>query len=352
MGHHGRVPENVVMTGAGGPVGRRVAQLLLRDPGVGRVVAAVAADEVPPVDTEPTPLPADADQAKRLLEGVDALVLLGSPAPGSADDLDGSGRTGVDLASARRLLEAASAVRTVVVLSSALVYGAWPNNPVPLTEDTALRPDPDLPYAVGLGQLEAMANEWRAGHPRATVAVLRPAIAVARDRAEWLSRSPWHGTGMRVRRAEAPLQFVHLDDVAGAVDLARRRRLDGAYNVAPDGWLTPDALAALAGPAPLNGLPPALTEPLLTWRSRAVAPTAAAAAAVDHSWVVANDRLRAEGWDPTHTNEEAFVAADEVGAWRGMNPRTRQELSLAAVGAVAVAVVTGVVVLIRRARRG
>jgi nucleoside-diphosphate-sugar epimerase len=47
------------------------------------------------------------------------------------------------------VLDAASAagVTHVVVLSTAMVYGAWGNNPVPLTEDAPLRPDPSLVYA-------------------------------------------------------------------------------------------------------------------------------------------------------------------------------------------------------------
>jgi nucleoside-diphosphate-sugar epimerase len=344
------MPETVVMTGAGGPVGRRVAALLLRDPGVGRVVSLLAEGEVAPVGIEAVRRPVDPDEAKRLLDEVDTLLLLGSPGTGDGD-LDGTGRTGIDLAGDRVLLGSASSVRTVVVLSSALVYGAWPNNPVPLTEDAALRPDPDLPYAVALGQLEAIAGEWRAGHPGGTVGVLRPTLAVAGDRSDWLARSPWYGAGVAVAPDDAPRQFVHLDDVAEAVDLARRRRLDGAFNVAPDGWLNAAAIAALAGPAPRVGLPPAWAERWLAWRRRDGASTAAVVAAVANPWVVANDRLRAVGWEPQHTNEEAFVVADRVGQWRGMSPRTRQELSLAAVAVAAAAAVVGAVLLVLRPRK-
>lgn len=350
MGQNGAVPETVVMTGAASPVGRRVAELLRRDPGVTRVVSLVAEGEVAPVGVEVVRRPSDPDDAKRLLEGVDAVLLLGA-AGGDGGDLDGTGRTRIDLVGDRALFAAASSVRTVVVLSSALVYGAWPNNPVPLTEDAPLRPDPDLPYGVSLGQLEATAAEWRTAHPDATVAVLRPTLAVAGDRSEWLSRSPWRGAGVAVGPADAPRQFVHLDDVAAAVDLARRHRLDGAYNVAPDGWLNAEAIAALAGPAPRVGLPPAWAERWLGWRSGGGAPTAAVVAAVANPWVVANDRLRAAGWEPQHTNEEAFVVADRVGRWRAMSPRARQELSLGAVAVAAAAGVVGVILLIRRARR-
>lgn len=339
-----------MLTGAGGPVGRRVTRLLLRDPGVDRVVAVVAGHEVAPVGVEPARLPVPAAEAKRLLDGADTLVLLGAPGVGQVD-LDGTGRTDVDLDGARVLLDAASSVRTVVVLSSALVYGAWPDNPLPLTEDTALRPDPDLPYAVALGQLEALVAGWRDGHPGATVAILRPALAVAPDRRGWLSRSPWRGVGVAVGRDEAPRQFVHLDDVAAAVDLARRRRLDGAFNVAPDGWLNPEAIAALTGPAPRVGLPPGWARWWLRWRGGAGGATDAVAAVVANPWVVANDRLRTEGWEPQHTNEEALVSADEVGRWRAMSPRARQELSLAVAGAAVAAIAGGIVLLVVRRRR-
>jgi len=58
----------------------------------------------------------------------------------------------------RRLLNAASAagVRHLVVLSTATVYGAWPNNPVPITEDAPLRPVPDFAYAVGHAEVEQL----------------------------------------------------------------------------------------------------------------------------------------------------------------------------------------------------
>jgi len=48
------------------------------------------------------------------------------------------------------VLDAAGAVGAthLVLLSSATAYGAWANNPVPLTEDAPLRPNPELEFAV------------------------------------------------------------------------------------------------------------------------------------------------------------------------------------------------------------
>jgi hypothetical protein len=65
---------------------------------------------------------------------------------------------------------------------------------------------------------------------------------------------------------------------------------------------------------------------------------------------VANDRLRAEGWVPTHTNEEALVAVSDA-SWRDVSPRRRQELALGASAAVVVGAAVGAVALLRRHRR-
>jgi len=70
-----------------------------------------------------------------------------------------------------------------------------------------------------------------------------------------------------------------------------------------------------------------------------------------HPWVVANDRLRADGWTPASSNEEAYVAAHRAGPWATLSPRRRQEVALGAAGAALIGAAVGVVSLVRR-RRG
>jgi len=345
----------VVITGADGPLGRRVCARVASDPAVGRVIAVGALNGPGPFPpgVEACALGLSDPALARLLDGATVVVHLGST---SGPDLDGTGGSEVDLAGARALFSAAAdaGVSRLVVLSSAMVYGAWPNNAVPLTEDAPLRPDPGLPYAVAKAELERLAGEWRFGHPGASVAILRPAIAVAPERAEWLAKAPWSTAGVQLSDAEAPLQFVHLDDLAAAVDLARRDGLDGAFNVAPDGWLTVEARRELEGMSPRLRLP----EP---WASRVAAlgfraglrrvPPEVAAYTV-HPWAVANDRLRAAGWSPLQTNEEAYVDAGVTGPIARLSPRHRQELSLAVAGGAVAAIAVGVGLLVRRHRRG
>ena len=75
-----------------------------------------------------------------------------------------------------------SARGAIVRISSATVYGAWPNNPVPLTEDAPLRPNPHFSPAVQGAEVERLLAEWRADHPDVTVTTLRSAPVVGPGR--------------------------------------------------------------------------------------------------------------------------------------------------------------------------
>src|SRR5207302_9169192 len=99
-------------------------------------------------------------------------------------------------------------------------------------------------------------------------------------------------------------------------------------------------------------LPRGLARPLgrIGWRLSRRGTPAEALPWTMHPWVVANDRLRAAGWQPTHTNEEAFVAAARPNPFSRLFARRRQEVTLAGAAIVAAGVVAGIVALIRRRR--
>jgi nucleoside-diphosphate-sugar epimerase len=260
-----------------------------------------------------------------------------------------------DGALARRVLDAASAVGAehVVLLSSAIVYGAWANNPVPITEDAPLRPNPGVVAASEKAELERTAAEWRDAHPAATVTILRPTVTVSADGNGWLARALARSTSLPVTDDEPPAQFLDVDDLAAAADLARRDRLDGPRNVAPDGWISGDTARSLAGGTFRVRLPEraALQLARVRWRW-GLAPTPPSLLPFTvHPWVIANDRLKADGWSPASTNEEAYVGAHRAGPWATLSPRRRQELALGAAGAALVGgVAAGVAGVRRRAR--
>src|SRR5690606_15822130 len=190
-----------------------------------------------------------AAELKAVLEGATALVHLGRT---DGAELDGTGAGGVDVEGTRHLLDAAGSagVDRVVVLSSATVYGAWPGNPVPLTEEAPLRPNPGVAMAAEKAELEQAAADWRADHPGSTVTLLRPAVTVSGAGNGWLARALSRSSGVPVTDDEPPAQYLDVTDLAAAVDLARRARIDGPRNVAPDGWVDGETVRALAGGVP------------------------------------------------------------------------------------------------------
>lgn len=364
-GFHGTEAESVTVIGASSPLGRRVVDLVASDPAVSRVVAVdLGRPESASVDTPPVlalehgrtttverVMLGPSDALDGLFRGAAAVVHLGWAAAGG--DLDPASAGQIVPAGTRVLAAADRAGATrLVLVSSATVYGAWTTNPVPLTEDAVLKPNPGFEAAVALAELERVVAEWTDDHPSARVAVARPVTTVAPDNPGWLARALRSALGFPVEDHDPPTQFLHLDDLASAVDVCRRAGLKGPVNVAPDGWLDgPDRRALDVRPR--VRLPERVAGRVHGWRWRlGVAPTPPSLLPYAvHPWVVANDKLRAAGWTPGFTNEEAWVAGHPAGPLATLSPRRRQELILGAAGAALAGGGAVAVAAIRRNRR-
>jgi nucleoside-diphosphate-sugar epimerase len=343
----------IAITGVSGGAGQLVLRRLAEDSSVTRVIGIDARDPAfrpPALEFHRLDL-ASAD-LKSVLEPADSLVHLSflvAPRP----DARLTERVNID--GTRRVLDAAAGagIGAIAVVSSAMVYGAWPNNPVPLTEEAPLRPNPGVTFATQKAEVERMVIEWADDHPAVRVSILRPVTVVGPWVNGHLSQIFRDGLPVRMRGPGPPAQFVHHDDMAAAVQLVIRARLDGVFNVAPDGSIPHDDLLALAAPRLRVRLPWSAGGRVarLAWAAGVVETPSALTPYLEHAWVVANDRLRAAGWEPQHTNEEAFVAAAEPSVFQDMSARRRQQLMLSAAAGGVLAAAGGAVAFVRRTRR-
>jgi nucleoside-diphosphate-sugar epimerase len=313
--------RRVYVRGVRGGLGGRVAELLRSVDGLKVVVATGDAP------------------ATRVLGTFDTIVDVGLA------DHDLLGRRGESVtSSAQELLADAATLEAdlLVVVSSAMVYGARASNPVPLTEDAVLRPDPTFVYARQLASAEDEVELWRAAAPGRRVAMLRPAIPIAANNTSSLARALTAGLGQRFGEVDPDAQFVHHDDVASAVLIAVERRLDGVYNVAPDGSIPGERVRALSGQRLRLPAPDRIADLVGAWQwrfQRGPIPPGLRSYTRE-TWIVANDKLRAEGWRPTVTNEQAYVEGTEAKWYTMVTPKRRQELALGAM----VAAIVGLVV--------
>lgn len=349
----------VLLNGATGPLGRRVVDLVHSDPAVDELIAV---ERVAPADSPmgvrvTTPVGLHGPETIAGLRGpIDVVMLASSEGP----DRDGSTMRGVDLPTASALLDALGSieVRRLVVLSSAMVYGAWPDNPVPLTEEAILRPNPGCRYAAHKAELERLAFEWAEARPASSpveVSVLRPAVTVHSDpdAVDWMERSLWHTPTARSGDADPLAQFLHLDDLARAIEHARRFGPSGPLNVAPDGWITTERQVELTGRTNRPRVPAAVAGRVarMRWRWRSTSTPPDIVSYTVHPWVVANDRLRSSGWTPTYSNDEAFIVANREGWWASLNARRRQDVALGVLAGATVALGFGVAGVVRLVRQ-
>ena len=213
-------------------------------------------------------------------------------------DSDPRERRARNVRGAQTVLTAAAAERVgrVVLVTSAMVYGARPDNPVPLPEDAPLLADSGGSLAGDLLEIEELARRSRRVNPGTSVTVVRPAALVG-DAVDTLLTRHFEAPRLLVVRGCAPRwQFCHVDDLAAALELAATGVVDGDFAVGCDGSLSQAEVESLSGLKSLE-LPARLTFSTAQRLHRlGVIPSPSAELRyVVYPWVVECAALRAAG---------------------------------------------------------
>ena len=348
------VPPVVAVTGAARGVGHALVTRLAGSPRVRRVVAI---DDHRGDAAGVTWRMADVRDpmlASRLA-GVD--VVVHADIDTSADG-DPRQRRARNVRAAQTVVTAAAAeqVGRVVLVTSAMVYGARPDNPVPLPEDAPLLADSGGSLAGDLVEIEELARRSRRANPGTAVTVVRPAALVG-DAFDTLLTRHFEAPRLLAVRGCAPRwQFCHVDDLASALELAAAGEVAGNFAVGCDGALTAAEVEELSGLKSVE-LPARLTFSAAQ-RLHRIGMTPAASAElryVVYPWVVDCAALRSAGWQPSFTNAEALAVllAGRDGHHAVAGRRiARKDAAITAAGAAGTAAaVIGTAAIVRHARK-
>jgi nucleoside-diphosphate-sugar epimerase len=342
----------VAVTGAAGPLGQLVLERLVA---AGHHKRVVAIDVDRGAAKGVTWRLADVrDPALRArLAGVDTVVHLATDRdPGSAP----ADRRALNVRGTDVLLTSAAAagVRRLVLLTSAMVYGAGADNPVPLPEDAPLRAEPDLTLVGDWVEMERLATRAARAYPSLQVVRVRPASLVGPVSDSMLPRLFEAPRLLVIKGSRPRWQFCHVEDLVTALVLAAEGAVRDAVTVASDGWLEQAQVEQISGMRSI--VVPSAVAYATAERLHRVGVLPAPASELRYlanPWVVGAERLRAAGWEPTWTNEAALAAhLEEAGHAPGHGgPRLQRKDATRAAAGAAVAVVGTVAIARARASR-
>jgi UDP-glucose 4-epimerase len=154
----------------------------------------------------------------------------------------------INVGGTRNVFESVRELRPTrfLMASSATAYGAWPDNPVPITEGWRLKAREEFQYAADKTTVEAAIQSIADELPDVAVAWTRPTIIGGKGTNNYLSRLVLQIPMIVLPDGEdVPLQFVHEDDCAAATWEILRQNARGPFNIGPNDWVPLTRMAKL-----------------------------------------------------------------------------------------------------------
>lgn len=261
-------PQSVLITGAGGYLGRLLVKALAEDPGPLRTIVALdlrpaPAARLPGVEYVTGDVRSPTVAAALRRHAVEAVVHLAAVVtPGRRSDraLEYS----VDVEGTRNVLDSclAAGVAHLVVTTSGASYGYYADSPRWLVETDPLRGNREFAYSDHKRQVEEMLARYRAAHPQLGQLVFRPGTILGETTGNQITDIFDRPVIVGLAGCPSPFVLVWDQDVVSCLVQGLRERQTGIYNLAGDGVLTLKEMAGLMRkpylPLPVAGVAAAL----------------------------------------------------------------------------------------------
>ena len=195
--------------------------------------------------------------------------------------------------------------------SSTLAYGAYPDNPIPLTENHPLRGNKEFHYSRNKMLVEQILDDFEANYEGSMlIGRIRPSTILSHDLKNYIAeilKGGWRSFFlMPFSDPKTPIQFLHVNDAIQAFNLMVKKRLQGAYNATPDYSIKigdiPKILKGRGVQIPLKMLRVLLW---CQWQLRISQAPASYLDFVAYPFVASNEKLSKEGYQPKYSSEES-----------------------------------------------
>lgn len=199
-------------------------------------------------------------------------------------------------------------IKHLIHLSSASVYGAWPDNPAQMDESQPLRAMHGFAYAEDKVSVEQWLNHFTSEEHAPRITILRPHVILgpnAQPLLIQLLKQPFYP---RLPEPQPLSQCVWEEDVADAILLALLNRHDGIFNLAADAPISFKEMQQRLHQRSI-GLP----YPFVRWLHRllwSITGYAGEPGWVDgmrYSLAITNNKAKEElGWKPRYTTAQCL----------------------------------------------
>lgn len=297
--------KKVLITGAAGYVGHQLGEML--------------AQEMPVVGVDVRPRPAAfpifaldiCDEALGELMRAESITHVVHLASVMAAGRDRAAEYRIDVEGTENVLKACiyAGVKHITVTSSGAAYGYHADNPEWLEEQHRLRGNPEFGYSDHKRLVEEMLAAYRQQYPRLQQLVFRPCSIVGATTNNKIGELFSGRAILDPGGHNSPFVFIWDQDVIRAIQHGVQRDASGIFNLAGDGALTPEEIAAMLG-KPLRKPPVWLVKCLLGigYFLHLTDKQPGQVVFLQYRPMLLNRRLKEElGFVPAKTSAEAFA---------------------------------------------
>ena len=251
-----RSPESkqssVLITGAGGYIGKLLVDALAKKGGWLTRIVATDIREIAPEEKkrEITYITADVRSPQifdifreHRVGTVVHLASIVTPERGVSREFFYS----VDVFGTENILKACieNKVQKLIITSSGAAYGYYPDNPEWLSETDTLRGNPEFAYSDHKRLVEEMLARYRNEHPELKQLIFRPGTILGVTTDNQITNLFKKSYILGLKGAAAPFVFIWDQDVVNCIVKGIHEDITGIFNMAGDGVLTLKEIASI-----------------------------------------------------------------------------------------------------------